>query len=151
MWISVFTHLLYSHLHFLTQTLVTLDLSDNMIKDQGAEYLAIAFRNNTVNLSISFVSWFFPHRRLLSSTLQEIKLVIKAYKICLLLFEITRLISLSPFFLVLILTFSHRRSPIWASMVIESNNKGLNIWLLLLEIIKWIRFLSILLFCIESF
>jgi hypothetical protein len=54
----------YTHLHFFTQTLTTLDLESNQIGAVGAQHLADALRNNTVILilssSISYTHLHFP-------------------------------------------------------------------------------------------
>jgi Ran GTPase-activating protein (RanGAP) involved in mRNA processing and transport len=42
------------HFHFQKQTLITLDFANNNISDEGAQYLADALKNNTVNMI------FFP-------------------------------------------------------------------------------------------
>ena len=49
-WIFISTSL-FSLIHILLQTLITLDISSNRIGDKGAEYLANALRNNTVFLT----------------------------------------------------------------------------------------------------
>jgi hypothetical protein len=48
------------HLNFFTQTLTNLRLDDNDIGDEGAQYLADAFADSTVNiLFCSFLSFIF--------------------------------------------------------------------------------------------
>jgi hypothetical protein len=48
-------------MHRLTQTLTTLNLSNNAISYEGAQHLARAFEHNTVSLLFSFrPSFAFP-------------------------------------------------------------------------------------------
>jgi hypothetical protein len=48
------------HLHFCTQTLTTLYLSDNQIEAVGAQHLADALRNNTVIIIFIYLIYTSP-------------------------------------------------------------------------------------------
>jgi Ran GTPase-activating protein (RanGAP) involved in mRNA processing and transport len=63
------------HLYFCTQTLTTLDLSDNEIGADGAQHLADALRNNTVTVilhsSISYMHLYFCTQTLTTLDLSD--------------------------------------------------------------------------------
>src|ERR1700722_741712 len=125
------THLSHYHLQFFTQTLTTLDLSSNQIGEQGAQHLANALGNNTVNhllySSISLPSALFhtdthharppgqSNRRARDTTSRQCFRQQHGEPLSLLIYLIT------------ICTFSHRHSPRSASRTIKSESKGHNI------------------------
>ena len=63
----------YTHLHFFTQTLTTLDLHWNQIGALGAQHLADALRNNTVTLILSY-SISYTHLHFFTQTLTTLHL-----------------------------------------------------------------------------
>src|SRR3984957_5455407 len=125
------THLSHYHLHFFTQTLTTLDLRWNQIGEQGAQHLANALHNNTVNhflySSISLPSALFhtdthhtqpstqSNRRARGTTSRQCFTQQHGEPLSLLIYLIT------------ICTFSHRHSPHSTSLAIKSESKGHNI------------------------
>ena len=63
----------YTHTHFFTQTVTTLNLSFNQVGDKGAQHIADALRNNTVTLMLSS-SIEYTHRHFFIQTLTTLYL-----------------------------------------------------------------------------
>src|SRR3984957_357660 len=129
-WTAFSTHLSHYHLHFFTQTLTTLNLSSNQIGPAGAQHLANALHNNTVNpflySSISLPSAIFhtdthhtqpsiqSNRRPRGTTSRQCFTQQHGEPLSLIIYLIT------------ICTFSHRHSPHSPSLAIKSEKQARN-------------------------
>ena len=123
----------FHHIHFVTQTLTTLDLRHDQIGDNGAQHLADAFRNNRVSLFLSYFS-SFHHIHFFTQALTTLDLGNNrigdegAQHLADALRNNTMTVFLSHSSSFHHIHFSHRHSPHYISYAIKSDPWEHNIW-----------------------